>query len=76
MTYGRYGGVGLTIASDLKYVPGKGEVRDPSRIFVVDALEGYAWDAGVHTGDNDEVCVFIDYEGAAGLTARAINNRR
>lgn len=43
---------GLTIGSDVKYVPGKGEVKDPSRIFVVDALEGYAWDAGVRTGDH------------------------
>ena len=44
--------LGLTIGSDIKYVPGKGDIKDPSRIFVVDALEGYAWDAGMRTGDH------------------------
>jgi C-terminal processing protease CtpA/Prc len=52
LTYGRYGGVGLTIASDSKYEVGKGEVKDSSRVLVVDALEGYAFDAGVRTGDH------------------------
>mmetsp|Transcript_12595 Transcript_12595/g.30858 ORF Transcript_12595/g.30858 Transcript_12595/m.30858 type:complete len:691 (-) Transcript_12595:350-2422(-) len=53
MTYGRYGGVGLTVGSDTKYDPVKGAiVSDDTRFLVVGALEGYAWDAGLRTGDH------------------------
>lgn len=41
-TAGKYGGVGLGISLDR---------RDPSRVVVISAFEGYAYDAGVRPGD-------------------------
>ncbi len=50
-TFGRYGGVGLSIAEDWKVGP-KGQEKDKSSVRVMAALQGYAFDAGLRPGDH------------------------
>jgi len=48
---GGYGGVGLGVSEDWR-ITEKGQERDPTRFRVANAMEGYAYDAGLRPGDH------------------------
>jgi len=53
-TMGKYGGVGLGLAPD---------IREPTRLVVVSAFEGYSYDVGVRPGDFIEQVDAVDVSG-------------
>jgi C-terminal processing protease CtpA/Prc len=48
---GGYGGVGLGVSEDWR-ITASGQERDPTRFRVANAMEGYAYDAGLRPGDH------------------------
>jgi len=50
-TFGTYGGVGLGLSEDWK-IGSDGRERETKSFRVMNALEGYAYDAGLRTGDH------------------------
>lgn len=69
---GQRQGIIWSAASELFLLYDQGNVKDDSRVLVVGAMEGYAWDAGMRTGDH---IIAIDGKAVKGVELPKVGAR-